>query len=147
VSPAAPEGNVEAAPPPDPEAPMLELATGVFLILHGLVHLGYTTPKVDDERYPFVPERAWFTSAANLAVHTSRALFASVAVTTVLLFSVAGVGVLLDAGWWQPFAVAGSAGSLAVLLLGFHPWLVFGVAIDAAIVAGVVARWPAGMFD
>ncbi|MGZ8606961.1 MAG: hypothetical protein ACXWXQ_07945 [Actinomycetota bacterium] len=126
---------------------MLELATSAFLILHGLVHLGYATPKVDDERFPFVPERAWFTSAAHLTVHSSRALFASIAVMTVVVYSVAGVGVLLGAGWWQPFAVAGSFGSLAVLILGFHPWLVFGVAINAAIIAAVVARWPVVLFD
>jgi hypothetical protein len=29
---------------------------------------------------------------------------------------------------------------------GFHPWLVFGVAIDVAIPAAVSAGWPAELF-
>ena len=114
---------------------MLELATGAFLIAHGLVHLLYLAPKVDDPQFPFVPERSWFAAAVHLEVGAARAVFSSIAVVTALAYAVAGLGVVLDAGWWPALAVAGSAASLTVLLLGFHPWLVFGVAIDVGIVA------------
>ena len=125
---------------------MLELATGAFLILHGLVHLGYATPKPEDPKYPFVPERAWFVAAARLEAPTARALFLTVASLTILAFAAAGIGVFMGAGWWPAFAVAGSVSSLVVLVLGFHPWLVLGVAIDLAILAAVAAGWPAALF-
>lgn len=114
---------------------MLELATGAFLILHGLVHLSYLAPRVDDPRYPFVPERSWFAATAHLDVGAARAVFSSIAVATALAYAAAGVGIVFDTGWWPALAVAGSAASLTVLLLGFHPWLAFGVAIDVGIIA------------
>ncbi len=49
---------------------------------------------------------------------------------------------LVGAGWWPLLAVAGSIASLVVLVLGFHPWLALGVAIDLAIIAAVAAQWP-----
>jgi len=126
---------------------MLELATGVLLIMHGLVHLSYATPKVDDERFPFVAERTWFASTTHLEVAAARGVFVALAALTVLAYAVAGVGLIADAAWWGPWALAGSVASLSTLVLGFHPWLVFGVAIDVAIIAGVLAEWPAGLFD
>jgi hypothetical protein len=114
---------------------MLELATGAFLILHGLVHLSYLSPKVDDPRFPFVPERSWFAAATHLEVGAARAVFSSIAVMAAIAYAAAGLGFAFDAGWWPALAVAGSAASLTVLLLGFHPWLAFGVAIDIGIVA------------
>jgi hypothetical protein len=114
---------------------MFELATGAFLILHGLVHLSYLAPKVDDPHYPFVPERSWVATAAHLEVGTARSVFSALAVATAIAYAAAGVGLVLDAGWWPALAVAGSIGSLTVLLLGFHPWLVLGVAIDVGVIA------------
>jgi hypothetical protein len=126
---------------------VFELATGALLILHGFVHLSYATPRVDDERYPFVPERTWFASATHLEVAVARSVFVSLAGLVVLAYGVAGIGLIAGAGWWGSWALAGSVASLVTLVLGFHPWLVLGVAIDAAIVAGVLAEWPAGLFD
>jgi hypothetical protein len=125
---------------------MLELATGAFLILHGLVHLGYLSPKPEDPRYPFTPERAWLVSAAHVDVVAAKGIFTTVAALAVLSYTLAGIGVVLDAGWWPALAVTGSVASLIVLVLGFHPWLVLGVAIDVAIIAGVSASWPAELF-
>jgi hypothetical protein len=125
---------------------MVELATGAFLILHGLVHVGYLTPAPEDPRYPFVPERAWFVGAIHLEPTAARALFVAVASLAVLALTLAGIGVFVSTGWWPAFAVAGSVASLVVLVLGFHPWLVLGVAIDLAILAAVAAGWPAALF-
>lgn len=127
---------------------MLRLAAGAFLICHGLVHLLYVTPKPEDPKFPFVPERTWFATAAHLGVTAAKALFVSLAVAVVLAFAISGVALFVNASWWQPMALVGSAISLAVLLLGFHPWLAFGVAIDVAILASVFsAHWPAALFE
>jgi hypothetical protein len=121
---------------------MLELATGAFLILHGLVHLGYVSPKPTDPRYPFAPERAWVVSAAHLDAGAAKGLFTALAALVVAAFTLAGIGVLVGAGWWPVLAGAGAIASLVVLVLGFHPWLALGVGLDLAIVAAVATRWP-----
>lgn len=126
---------------------MFELATGALLIMHGLVHLSYATPKVDDERFPFVPERTWLASTAHLEVAAARGVFVSLAALTVLAYAVAGIGLIAGGAWWGTWAFAGSAASLMTLVLGFHARLVFGAAIDVAIIAGVLAEWPVGLFD
>jgi hypothetical protein len=126
---------------------MFQLATGALLIAHGLIHLSYATPKVDDERFPFVPERTWFVSATHLEVAAARGVFVALAALTVLAYAVAGIGLVAGAAWWGPWALAGSVASLMTLVLGFHPWLILGVAIDVAIIAGVLAGWPVALFD
>ena len=121
---------------------MLELATGAFLILHGLVHVGYVSPKPTDPRYPFAAERTWVVSVAHLDAGTAHGLFTALAALAVLAFTFAGIGVVVGAGWWPLLAVAGSIASLVVLVLGFHPWLALGVVIDLAIIAALAAQWP-----
>ena len=126
---------------------MLELAAAAFLVLHGVIHLAYATPKREDPRYPFVPERTWFATAVHLPPAPARAAFATLAAATTAAYVLAAVGLVIDASWWGPAAVAGSALSLIELVLGFHVWLVLGVAIDVAIVYTVVsAHWPASLF-
>ncbi len=126
---------------------MLQLATGALLILHGLVHLGYVSPKPDDPRYPFAPQRAWIVSAAHVEVGLARTLFAALAAVVVTAFTVAGIGLFAGAGWWQVAATVGAIASVVELLLGFHLWLVLGIAIDVVIVAGIAAQWPAGLWS
>ncbi len=126
---------------------MLQLATGAVLILHGLVHLGYVAPKPADPRYPFAPQQTWIVSTAHVDVGAARTLFAALAAVVVTAFSIAGIALVAGAGWWQVAAVVGAIASVVELLLGFHTWLVLGIAIDAAIVAGVAAQWPTGLWS
>ena len=81
-------------------------------------------------------------SVAHLDAGAAKGLFNSLAALVVLALTLAGIGVLVGAGWWPLLAVAGSIASLVVLVLGFHPWLALGVAIDLAIIAAVAAQWP-----
>ena len=127
---------------------MLRFSAGAFLIMHGLIHAAYLAPKADDPRYPFVAERTWFATSLDLEAGAAKAVFATLAMTALVSFLVAGIGLCVNAGWWQPLAVAGSFASLAVLLLGFHPQLALGVAIDVAIVASVLwAHVPSPLFE
>jgi hypothetical protein len=127
---------------------MLQFLAGSFLILHGLVHAMYLAPKPGDPSYPFVPERTWFATTAHLDTGAAKAIFATLAMTALMTFLLAGIGVFASAGWWQAFAVVGAVTSLATLLLGFHPRLVFGVTIDVAILASVLwAHVPAALYE
>jgi hypothetical protein len=62
-----------------------------------------------------------------------------------LVAGLAAVGVLPD-GVWTGAVVLGSVASIALLGVFFHPWLVVGVAIDAALIWLAIAwRWAPSM--
>jgi hypothetical protein len=64
------------------------------------------------------------------------------------LLVISGIALLADAALWEPTAVIGATISLVLMVLFFHPWLVFGIAIDVAIM-GSVLSWhvPASLFE
>ena len=128
---------------------MLRVVVGLFLIAHGLVHLLYfAPPPEDDPRYPFVPEDRWFAKALGLRPSAAKAVVGTLAVVSALAFVVSGIALFASAELWQPAAVVGSAVSLVLFVLFFHRWLVFGIAIDVAII-GSVLSWhvPASLFE
>jgi hypothetical protein len=127
----------------------MRFVVGLFLIAHGLVHLMYLGPRPeDDPRYPFVPETRWLSRVLGLEAGTAKAIAGALAVLCALILVVAGISLFMNAGPWEPAAVIGAAMSLALLLLFFHPWLMIGITIDLAIIAGVTA-WhvPSSLFD
>ena len=128
---------------------MVRVIVGLFLIAHGLIHLLYVTPPPkDDPSYPFVPETRWFARAAGLEPGPAKGVARALAIACVALFVIAGIGLLANADLWKAAAVGGSAVSLVLMLLFFHPWLVLGIAIDVAII-GSVLSWhvPASLFE
>lgn len=127
---------------------MLRLAAAGFLILHGLIHLSYLTPRPDDPKYPFRPEGSWFASAFGLSPASAKAIAGALAGIAVAASVLAGIGLLASADLWKPAAVVGAVASFVVLALTFHPWLTLGVLIDVVVVASVVsAHWPAALFE
>ena len=98
---------------------------GLFLVLHGLVHLAIWLPEPKDDA-PFDPGHSWLLGAA-------RGPARGLAIAAGALFVLAGVLVLTGAPSCAAAAVAGAAVSLALVVLTFHPWLLGAVAIDAAI--------------
>ena len=128
---------------------MLRILAGLFLIAHGLVHLLYLGPRPeDDPSYPFVPEDRWLPRAIGLQPSAAKALAGTLAVVCMVALVVSGIALLANAELWQPMAVAGSVVSLVLMLLFFHPWLAFGIAIDVAIIVSVLS-WhvPASLFE
>jgi uncharacterized membrane protein YphA (DoxX/SURF4 family) len=128
---------------------MVRVLAALFLIAHGLVHLLYLAPRPEgDPNYPFVPEERWFAAAVGLAPSAAKAIAGTLAVASTIALMIAGVALLANAELWKPAAVIGSVVSLVLMLLFLHPWLVFGIAIDAAIIASVVS-WhvPASLFE
>lgn len=117
-----------------------QVAVGIFLILHGLIHPALYGP-------PVSPDAPWNTTRSWVAPRTSTAARRTVALVLAGLAAVgyvlAGGALLADASWWSPAAVVASAMSLVLLIGYFHPWLSFGVLLDGAIIWAAVAGWPA----
>jgi hypothetical protein len=100
-------------------------AAGLFLIAHGLVHLGVWLPAPREDA-PFDPGHSWLLGDAR---SQARAL----AWTAFLVLAAGGGLVLAGAGLGATLAVTGAAISLALVVLTFHPWLLGAAAIDVAI--------------
>jgi hypothetical protein len=59
-----------------------------------------------------------------------------------LLAALATLGTGVPAAWWSFLVAAGAGLSIATLGIFFHPWLVLGLVIDAALLwAVLVADW------
>ena len=127
---------------------MVRVIVGLFLVAHGLVHLLYFVPRPDDPAYPFVPKDRWFAKALGLQPSAAKAVARTLAVVCAIALAISGVALLASADLWEPAAVVGSATSLLLMLLFFHPWLVIGIAIDVAILASVLSlHVPSSLFE
>ncbi|MGE5459283.1 MAG: hypothetical protein ACM3WR_01520 [Solirubrobacterales bacterium] len=118
---------------------LLRLGVGLFLIAHGLVHLMYLAPPADAAHNPFVAESRWFPKALGMDPTTAKAVAGTLAVATATLFLISGIAVFASVSIWKPMAVMGSMVSLVLMLLFLHPWLMFGLVIDVAIIASVLS--------
>lgn len=107
----------------------MDVAAGLFLIAHGLVHLGVWLPPAKSDA-PFDPHHSWLFGEAGAV---SRIL----AVVAVGLL-IAG-GVLALGGGGAALAAAGAAVSLVLIGITFNAWLFAAVAINIAIIAVAVA--------
>ena len=122
---------------------------GAFLIAHGLIHASYLAPApaqtAGGPEWPFAMDRSWLVTAPGLDPVVTRGLGTVLVATTVALFVASGlaaVGWLVPSQWWPALTTAGAVVSALTLGLFFHPWLIFGAAIDAVLVwATLVASW------
>ncbi len=121
---------------------LVRAAMGVLLIAHGLVHLMWFAPN-DDPRWPFRLDRSWLLSEGARKPVAIALLALIVAGFSLLGLAVWGVPGLVSI--WPGLAVAAAAVSLAALVLFWDRQLVWGVAIDVAII--VVATWRPGWTD
>jgi hypothetical protein len=127
----------------------MNLLLGAFLAAHALIHVSYLTPApprtADGPEWPFEPAHSWLVTAIGLDPALVRALGIALVVATIALLaaaSLATVGWIVPAGWWPALVVGGAAASALTLILFFHPWLVLGLAIDAALLwAVLVVGW------
>jgi len=116
---------------------------GIFLFVHGLIHLGWATPRPADPAYPFVTTSSRLLPflPAPMLSPLGRAL----AVLTALAFTVAALGVIGVpglSGIWGVAAIVGSVLSLVACAVFWHPWLVAGPLLDIAIIVAVTQGWP-----
>ncbi len=131
----------------------MKLLLAAFLAAHALIHVSYLTPApprtAGGPEWPFEMARSWLVTGAGIDPGMVRPLGAAAVILTVALLVAAGlstVGWIVPAAWWPSLVVGGAVASAVTLVLFFHPWLVLGLAIDAALLwAVLVVGWlPAG---
>ena len=111
----------------------MTLLAGLFLLAHGLVHLGIWCTPFDPDKAPFDPRRSWLADRGGWE-GGARALAVVLAVAAAAGFLVAGAGVIRGAAWAQAAAITGATVSLLLTLVYFHRWLAFNILINAAII-------------
>ena len=131
---------------------MWQIATGVFLVLHGLVHLLYLgqSARLFELQPGLVwPDGSWAFSKL-LGYEANRTLASVSCALAAIGFVAGGIGVFATQGWWRS-AVVGSAAFSAVILILFWDGQAqmlankggIGLLINLAIlIALLVVRWP-----
>jgi len=130
---------------------MLKYLVGLFLILHGLVHLWYVTLSrglVEFQSEMGWTGRSWLLSPF-LSEGTTSLLASALYVLATVGFVLGGVGYLAELGWW-PSVVVGSAvvSTIVIALFWDGSWEMvvqkglIGLLINVAIIGLLLARSP-----
>jgi hypothetical protein len=131
---------------------MVRFVFGVFIVLHGLVHLLYSAQsrRLFELRPGMVwPDGSWAFS--KLLGDGSARLLATICYALAAAgFVAGGIGVLAGQAWWRPLVVGSaalSAGSVLAFWNGKMEQLadqgLIALLINAAILVGaVVLQWP-----
>lgn len=131
---------------------MLKFIIGVFMVLHGLVHLLYLgqSQKLFELQPGMVwPDGSWVFS--RLLGERKTRLLASIACALAALgFVAGGAGILVGQSWWRPLVVGSAVFSTAIFVLfwdGRRQKLndqgAIAILINTAIlVAVLVFQWP-----
>jgi len=124
------------------------LLIGLFLMLHGLIHLGYVLPETwihpRTPGWPFDMCRSWLITRLGADATTIRELGTAFTLTVFAGFVVCGLawlGLDLPPEVWIPLAGASSITSAATLAAFFHPWVLAGLAIDLGVLWLTAAGW------
>ncbi|NIV29154.1 MAG: hypothetical protein GWN58_06480 [Anaerolineae bacterium] len=131
---------------------MLAFLYGIFVLLHGLVHLWYVT--LSQQWVEFQPEMGWtgesWLFSPLLGDGATRGLATVLYSLATLGFVAGGVGVLARQDWWRPVVIGSAAFSAVIIILfwdGGLPRIVekglLGFLINVALlVALLVFDWP-----
>ncbi len=111
----------------------LRIVVGVLLIAHGLVHLLYLAPDT-----PFSLEKSWIVPEGSRRP-VAYALMAAT-ILAFLLVALALWGVPGLSSVWPVVTVVAAALSLVLLVAYWNTQLVFGVAIDLALISAAIIR-------
>lgn len=99
---------------------MFTFIMGVFIILHGLVHLlyfGQSQRFFELQSGMLWPDNSWAFSRL-LGVEATRLLASIFCLLAAISLALGGIGILADQTWWQPIVMGGTATS-SVLFLFF----------------------------
>jgi hypothetical protein len=131
---------------------MFRIILGVFIVLHGLVHLlyfGQSARYFELQPGMVWPDGSWAFSRL-LGDEATRILASISCVLAAIGFVAGGIGILVRQAWWRP-VVVGSAAFSAVIIVLFWDGVVqnlddqglIGFLINIAIlVALLILRWP-----
>jgi len=126
--------------------------TGVFFVLHGLVHLLYfgQSRRLFELRPKMVwPDGAWAFSGL-LGNETTRLLASISCVLAAIGFVAGGIGIFARQAWWHPVVVGAAVFSAVMFVLFWNGDLqnlrdqgAIAILINIAIlVAVLILRWP-----
>lgn len=96
---------------------MARIIIGVFILLHGLVHIlyvGHSQGLFEIASNMKWPESSWLL-AKSLDVKSIQAITGAVMAAAALLFLVTGAGLISSRAWWRPLLIA----TLAFSSLGY----------------------------
>ena len=131
---------------------MLRFIVGVFIVLHGLVHLldfGQSWRLFELQPGMVWPDGAWAFSRL-LGDQATRLLASISCVLAALAFVAGGIGILLKQAWWRPVVVVSAVFSAVIFVLFWNGKMerldnqgVVGILINLAIlVAVLLLQWP-----
>jgi len=131
---------------------MLKIVFGIFLVLHGLVHLLYLGQcRRIFELQPGMgwPDGSWAFSGI-LGNGTTRALASVCLLLAALGFVVGGMGIIVAQSWWQPIVTVTAAFSTVIFFLLWNGKFQrlddnggVGLLINLAILALLfIVQWP-----
>lgn len=131
---------------------MLKLIIGIFLVLHGLVHLlyfGQSRRLFELQPGMTWPDGSWAFSKL-LGDGATRWLASISCVLAAIGFVAGGIGIFLGQAWWRPLIVGSAAFSAAIFVLFWDGKLqrlankgAIAILINGAIlVAVLIVRWP-----
>jgi hypothetical protein len=118
----------------------------LFLVAHGLLHASFVSPapsaSAGGPQWPFDLTRSWLLGPIGLDATWMRVVGIALLVTLLAGYLVAALAALgvLSASAFVPGVVLGSAASMGMLAVFFHPWLAFGVLIDAVLIWAVTVN-------
>lgn len=131
---------------------MIGILVGVFIVLHGLVHLlyfGQSTRFFELQPGMDWPDGAWAFSN-YLGTETARMLANILLVIAAIIFIGGGAGVLFKQAWWRLAVIAAAVFSTSVYFLMWdgkferladNGWV--GILINLVILAAILLfKWP-----
>jgi hypothetical protein len=129
---------------------MLYFLFGLFIVLHGLVHLWFVT--LSQRLVAFQPEMGWsgtswiFTNL--LGDSTTRLLASGLYMLVTFAFVLSGVGIFIRADWWRLLLMASAICSSAIMVLFWDGSLqlvvtkgLLGLLINVGILLTLLAFW------
>lgn len=127
----------------------MKLLLAAVLAAHAFIHVSYLTPvparTAGGPEWPFEMAKSWAVTALGLDPALVRALGTALVIVTIALLvaaALATAGWIVPAVWWPSLVVGGAIASALTLALFFHPWILLGFAIDAALLwAVLLAEW------
>jgi hypothetical protein len=131
---------------------MLRFIIGIFMVLHGLIHLLYFGQS--QRLFELQPEMVWpdgsWAFSKLLGNKTTRLLASISCVLTAVGFVAGGIGLFAMSAWWRPLVV-GSAVFSSILYILFWDGKMHkladqgGIALlinSAILVSVLIVRWP-----
>jgi hypothetical protein len=131
---------------------MFRIIFGVFIVLHGLVHLLYFGQSA--RHFELQPEMVWpegsWAFSKLLGDEATRLLASISCVLAAIGFVAGGIGILVRQNWWRPVVVGSATFSVVIIILFWDGTMQklddkggIGLLINIAIlVALLVLRWP-----